>query len=55
MENYYAKLTHFNKFIPLLLRSEDLSKMEQDELNIFLLKYIPAVMFREIGTLQPRI
>ena len=41
MENYYAKLTQFNKFIPLLLRSEDLSKMEQDELNIFLLKYVP--------------
>ena len=41
MENYYAKLIQFNKFIPLLLRSEDLSKMEQDELNIFLLKYIP--------------
>ena len=31
MENYSAKLTEFNKFIPLLLRSEDLSKMEQDE------------------------
>ena len=41
MENYSAKLTGFNKFIALLLRLEDLSKMEQDELNIILLKYIP--------------
>ena len=41
MEKYSAKLTEFNKFIPLLLRSEDLIKMKQDELNIFLLKYIP--------------
>ena len=31
MENYSAKLTEFNKFIPLLLRSEDLSKMDQDK------------------------
>ena len=41
MENYYSKLTQFNKFVPLFLRSEDLSKMEQYELNIFLLEYIP--------------
>ena len=41
MEKYYAKLTEFNKFIPLFLRSEDLSKMEQDELNIIILEYIP--------------
>ena len=36
MENYYAKLTEFNKFIPIFLWSEDLSKMEQDELKTFL-------------------
>ena len=41
MENYSAKITEFNKFIPLILSLEDLSKMEQDELNIFLLKYTP--------------
>ena len=41
MENYCAKLTEFNKFITLFLRLEDFSKMEQDELNIILLKYIP--------------
>ena len=41
MENYSAKITEFNKFIPLILSLEDLSKMEQDELNIILLKYIP--------------
>ena len=35
MENYSEKLTEFNKFIPLFLGLEDLSKMEQDELNIF--------------------
>ena len=41
MENYSAKLTEFNKFIPLFLRSDELSKMEQDELKNILLKYIP--------------
>ena len=41
MENYSAKLTEFNKFINIFLRLEDLSKMEQDELNIIILKYIP--------------
>ena len=41
MENYSKKLTGFNKFIPLFLSLEDLSKMEQDELNIIILKYIP--------------
>ena len=41
MENYSAKLTEFNKFIPLFLRSDKLSKMEQDELKNILLKYIP--------------
>ena len=35
MENYSSKLTEFNKFILIVLRSEDLSKMEQDELKIF--------------------
>ena len=41
MENYSAKVTEFNNFIPLFLRSEDMSKMKQDELNIFFLKYTP--------------
>ena len=35
MENYFEKLTEFNKFVPLLLQSEDLSKMEYDELIFF--------------------
>ena len=30
MENYSEKLTELNKFIPLLLRPEDLRKIEQD-------------------------
>ena len=41
MEKYSEKLTEFKKFIPLFLRSEDLSKTEQDELNIFPMKFIP--------------
>ena len=34
MEKYSAKLIEFNKFIPLLLRLEDFSKMDKDELNL---------------------
>ena len=30
MENYTSKLIESNDFIPILLRLEDLSKMEQD-------------------------
>ena len=41
MVNYDAKLIYFIKCIPLILRLEDLSKMEQDEPKKFLLKYIP--------------
>ena len=41
MENYSAKITEFKKFIPLLLRLEDQSKMDKDEKNIILLKYMP--------------
>ena len=34
MENYSVKITQLNKCMPIILRLEDLSKMDQDELNI---------------------
>ena len=35
IENYSEKPIEFNNFIPLFLRSEGLSKIEQDEIKHF--------------------